>query len=296
MNKEKKCFNNLISIIIPTYNRANLIEDTLKSVISQTHKDWEIIVVDDGSTDNTAEVIKPFLENPRIKYAYRPKERKGGGNAARNYGYELSRGKYVKWLDSDDLLLPDCLEKQFLAIEQDRTDVVFGRSRWFKNDPITGEIIQGKLWHEGTAKGASLLEDFILGKSRFSNNDGLWCKSILKEKPYHENLRNSQEYLMIIKMLARDVKVSLLDDILVLIRSHDNQMAGNRKYSSYAQNQILARYHALKILKEARVDSKQIKKYLVKSNYYYLSTQIAKRDFDSLPTNFKLFIKTLFAI
>ncbi|TDN82184.1 glycosyltransferase involved in cell wall biosynthesis [Salegentibacter sp. 24] len=283
----------LISIIIPTYNRANLLLSTLESVLNQTYEHVEIIIVDDGSTDDTAEIIKPFLKNKCIVYTTRPKEKRGGGNAARNYGYEISRGKYIKWLDSDDVLLPDCLEKQLYIIEQDETDVVFGRSRWFKNDPITGEILQGKLWHDGIANGSTLLEDFVMGKSRFSNNDGLWRKSILQEKPYHENLRNSQEYLMIIKMLARNVKVSLIDDILVLVRSHENQMADNRKYSLYVKNQILARYYVLKILKDENVQSRKISKYLVKSNFYYLLNQIAKRDFDNFPYNLKIFFKTL---
>ena len=135
-----------------------------------------------------------------------------------------------------------------------------------------------------------------MGKTRFSNNDGLWRRSILKEKPYNENLRNSQEYLMIIKMLARNIKVTLIHDVLVLVRSHNNQMADNRKYSLYVKNQILARYYALKILKDQKVQSRQISRYLVKSNIYYLFSQVAKRDLDYFPKNLQMFFKTLYVI
>ena len=88
----------MISVITPTYNRADLISETIKSIINQSYKDWELILVDDGSTDNTLEVVETYLKDERISLYHRPQERPAGGNAARNYGFELSKGNYVKWL------------------------------------------------------------------------------------------------------------------------------------------------------------------------------------------------------
>jgi glycosyltransferase involved in cell wall biosynthesis len=97
----------LVSIIIPTYNRAHLIGETLDSVLAQTYTNWECIVVDDGSTDHTSEVLKIYCDKEaRIKYFHRPDTHKPGGNGARNYGFEVSKGGYVNWLDSDDVFGP----------------------------------------------------------------------------------------------------------------------------------------------------------------------------------------------
>jgi glycosyltransferase involved in cell wall biosynthesis len=95
--------NILFSIIIPTYNRALFIEKTVQSVLRQTYENFEIIVVDDGSTDNTAEVIRN-IESSKIKYLKIDNSERG---YARNYGVKQSLGDYITFLDSDDILFPD---------------------------------------------------------------------------------------------------------------------------------------------------------------------------------------------
>ena len=94
-----------VSIIIPTYNRANLLPRAIKSVLSQTFKDFELIVINDGSTDNTEEVIKKFQKkDERIKYILH-KDNKGEA-AARNTGIRIAKGEYIASHDSDDEWLP----------------------------------------------------------------------------------------------------------------------------------------------------------------------------------------------
>lgn len=116
------------SIVIPTYNRAHLIEKAVNSVLKQTFKDWELIIVDDGSTDNTMQVISDFLaSDKRIKYFYQENQER---SIARNNGIEKATGKYVCFLDSDDYYLENRLlnikaninknDVQFLF-----TDIVF---------------------------------------------------------------------------------------------------------------------------------------------------------------------------
>ncbi len=98
----------LFSIVIPTYNRGNFLPQTIHSVLQQEMHDFEILVVDDGSTDNTADIVRRFEENDRrVKYFYKDNAERG---AARNFGIRNSAGKYIIFLDSDDEFLPGHLE------------------------------------------------------------------------------------------------------------------------------------------------------------------------------------------
>lgn len=100
------------SIIIPTYNRASHLGSAISSVLSQTHQDWELLVVDDGSTDNTQEIVTSF-QDPRIHYYYQENAER---SAARNKGVELAQGEWICFLDSDDYYLPNHLEKMVEVI------------------------------------------------------------------------------------------------------------------------------------------------------------------------------------
>ena len=98
-----------VSIIIPAYNHADLLGEALESVFAQTYRNFEIIVVDDGSTDDTASLLKPLSEQGVIRYIYQQKQ---GVSAARNRGIVEANGRYIAFLDSDDLFEPDKLEIQ----------------------------------------------------------------------------------------------------------------------------------------------------------------------------------------
>ena len=102
-----------VSVIIPTYNRSELIGETLESVVSQTYSNWECIVVDDGSTDKTQEVVTAYVaRDSRFQFYKRPKLRKRGASACRNYGLEKSTGEFIQFLDSDDILDKTKFEEQ----------------------------------------------------------------------------------------------------------------------------------------------------------------------------------------
>lgn len=121
----------LVSIIMPTYNCGNFIGSTLDSVISQTYQNWELIIVDDCSTDNTYEIVKKYLDNdPRIKYVRL--EKNCGAAIARNKAIDLANGKYIAFLDSDDIWHPEKLEKQLEFMEKNGYD--FTCTSYFKID------------------------------------------------------------------------------------------------------------------------------------------------------------------
>ncbi len=100
----------LVSIIMPSYNTAEYIAASIRSVLSQTYKNWELIIVDDCSADTTDDAVKPFLSDERIKYL--KNEKNSGAAVSRNRALREAAGKWIAFLDSDDLWMPDKLEKQ----------------------------------------------------------------------------------------------------------------------------------------------------------------------------------------
>src|SRR5579863_7279546 len=104
----------LVSIIIPTFNRAYCIRHTVDSVVAQTHANWEVLIVDDGSTDGTRELIaSTYSHDPRIRYLYQPN---AGVSHARNTGIAESHGEFVAFLDSDDVWKPWKLAVQLACL------------------------------------------------------------------------------------------------------------------------------------------------------------------------------------
>jgi glycosyltransferase involved in cell wall biosynthesis len=136
----------LVSILIPAYNAEEFIADAIRSAIAQTWQDKEIIVVDDGSTDGTAEVARGFASKSVVVVS---KENQGPA-AARNFAYQLSQGEYIQWLDADDLLAPDKIEKQFASLREGDGERTLLSSSWanFYYRPKRARFIPSSLWQD----------------------------------------------------------------------------------------------------------------------------------------------------
>ncbi len=124
-----------VSVVIVAYNKANTIRAAIQSVLAQTYTDFEILVVDDGSTDNTAAEVAPF--GSRVRYL--PKSN-GGTGSARNLGIAQARGEFVAFLDGDDLWLPRKLELQMGAFEREPSILAVQCSAYCVNDQL--EVIE----------------------------------------------------------------------------------------------------------------------------------------------------------
>ncbi len=123
----------LISVILPTFDRADLLSRSISSVLAQTFTDWELIVIDDGSTDNTAEVVAAWQQqSAQIRYVRQANQ---GVGAARNRGVAEARGEYIACLDSDDEYRPTHLETRLELLRQDGLDLIQG-----------GVEVAGKQW------------------------------------------------------------------------------------------------------------------------------------------------------
>jgi len=151
-----------VSVIIPAYNRAHCIERAIQSVIDQTFRDVEIIVVDDGSTDNTKEIVKS-IPDQRISYVRCEMNR--GSGAARNEGLKVAQGKYIAFLDSDDEWLPAKLARQVerMDAEPPQVGVCFCGARIFKNGDLNSPVayVPKKAWEHGTFR------RFVMGRMMF---------------------------------------------------------------------------------------------------------------------------------
>jgi glycosyltransferase involved in cell wall biosynthesis len=118
-----------ISVIIPTYNRGDVLDRAIKSVLSQTYKNYELIVVDDGSTDNTSRILSKFTDKIRFYSKLH-----GGVSSARNFGLEKSEGTWVAFLDSDDYWLPEKLDRQMQYLKE-HPDIMIVQTdeKWIRN-------------------------------------------------------------------------------------------------------------------------------------------------------------------
>lgn len=120
-----------VSVIIPTFNRGNILGETLESVRAQTLTEWECIVVDDGSSDDTEELMKTYQKmDPRFTYVKRPAERNKGACACRNIGLEHAKGEYIQFLDSDDIISSNKLEEQVNRLESLDDPLAVSTCRW----------------------------------------------------------------------------------------------------------------------------------------------------------------------
>lgn len=207
----------LVSIIIPTYNRAHLIGETLDSVLEQTYQNWECIVVDDGSTDTTEEVLKLYMVNDtRFQYHKRPEHLLGGGNAARNFGFEQANGEYVQWFDDDDIMLEDYIKARIHLFSAEVNMVL-----------CTGYMVDDNL-HNRTFLPIKLMnsiyKDYVLYTSKIMIESILFRKSHLmqQDRLFRTDITRAQEselFLRLFYTIQKDAYV-ILEIPLFLYRQH----------------------------------------------------------------------------
>jgi glycosyltransferase involved in cell wall biosynthesis len=132
-----------VSIIIPTYNYGGFISETMKCIAMQTHRNFECLIIDDGSTDNTAEIVSEQCNKDK-RFIYIRQEN-GGASRARNTGIKNATGEYIQFLDSDDLLVPTKIEYQLDIFKKNiDVDIVYGRYIYFSDDSKDIFEVSGK--------------------------------------------------------------------------------------------------------------------------------------------------------
>ncbi|WP_433779215.1 glycosyltransferase family 2 protein [Flavobacterium anhuiense] len=223
--------NPLVSIIIPTYNRADLLGETLDSILTQTYENWECIIVDDGSTDNIFKVIHKYLErDSRFQFYTRPDNEPKGGNGARNYGFKLSKGELINWFDSDDVMLNNFLETKIKAFSHELDFLI--TSGYYADHVL--ENRKPVVLNEN----ADLFKDYCLWKLQILTPSILFRKSFLLEKElFSYKITRGQETEFFSRLFFNvcQSKYKIINIGLFLYRQHEET-------KSYQNNQYIKVY------------------------------------------------------
>lgn len=289
-----------ISLIIPTYNRAHLIEETLNSVLNQTYKDWECIVVDDGSNDNTEQVVNDFIaKDARFSFYNRPIDYPKGANACRNFGFEKATGDLINWLDSDDLLVTSHFKVHVKGHKDYDVNCVVSKAMTFQDSP--DELIS--LWSKVSPSGEAW-SDMICSRISWATPSVTWKKGVLTTKPFCESLQSSQEWFFHTSMLLKNAQYKIYDKNTIKVRRHDVRIGKSisaQKFSS----RFNSRFKIYKQLKKNKMLDRHLEYYLFrvmvnalkKSVYHRYLKNVFKMSFSLLRIGFNsIYLNQLFRI
>lgn len=227
--------NTLVSIIIPCYNYAQYVGQAIESVQAQVYTNWECIVVDDGSLDETASVVRDYsVRDPRIKYFYQPNK---GQPAARNTGLKKASGEWIQFLDADDLLQLAKLAAQVAYLhEHPNADIVYSGVRYFDSSNISAGLFMNrwdardKEWMpELQGKGRDIVIAFLKGNV-FELGCALFRKRAVEQTGwFDEDLQGVEDYDYCLRSALNDLEFHYFnaENSFVLMRHHENSYSKN---------------------------------------------------------------------
>lgn len=213
----------IVSIIIPTYNYAHFLSDCIKSVVAQSYTSIEIIVVDDGSTDNTKDIVKKY-SSETIKYIY---QKNKGLSAARNTGIKNVRGEFVLFLDADDLIPKNYIEKQVdNLISNPEADISLAKNKLFYKIDNAGRPIVTGTWHTYTKQLATHCFFFNLGPPHAY----FYRRNVIKNVGYFDTtLKACEDYDYVMRCFEKGFRVISCFGTKVFYRQHTGSMSANKK-------------------------------------------------------------------
>lgn len=268
--------NRLISIIIPTFNRADVLEEMLKSVLAQTYGNWECLIIDDGSTDNTENVLQSYLViDSRFSLFKRDEKYLKGPSGCRNMGIDMCKGDYIIFFDSDDIVHP-----QLLAICMDRlekNEILFCN---FEKIPFNKEFLPSCF--QPLTKGNSTLinikniEEIVTQKLGFACCTILWDKKVIKGNYFNETLSYAEEWEFYIRLMCEDIKGIHIDNVLYYHRKHST--SNTAEFWNSNTLRVASKIRAIKlvidILKEKELLTISIVKYFIRWGFQFQKREI----------------------
>jgi teichuronic acid biosynthesis glycosyltransferase TuaG len=208
----------LVSIVMPAYNCEKYVVEAINSVLAQTYENWELLVLDDGSKDNTLHIINEF-GNKDTRIRPLQNEKNMGVSATRNRGIEIASGDWIAFLDSDDMWEPSKLEKQFKVVNEHSAEFIFTGASYINEN---GEPYKGIF---------EVPEKVTYKKLR--NQNVVSCSSVLLKKKYFENIKMEkdemhEDYAVWLRILKLDVTAYGVNEPLLIYRISRNSKSGNK--------------------------------------------------------------------
>lgn len=269
-----------VTIIMATYNRSHFILETLLSIQNQTYKNWECLIIDDGGTDNTLQVITPILEeDSRFKFLKRSDYYKKGLPGCRNYGLDLAAGDYVIFFDDDDIVHPDNLKICVDVLESKVTDFCHYQKLSFEDK---SPIIERAFVNNQKNLSKAEIEKIVNQEIGLASCTVMWKKHCFVSIRFNENLLYAEEWECYTRIIAEGFSGIIIDSVLYYNRKHN----ASNTAEFYNDNPIRkaskkeAIVLILQNLKEKQLLTNSIIKYFVTQSLgfkeFYLFNQIMR--------------------
>lgn len=211
-----------VSVIVPCYNQAQYLDEALQSVFNQTYSNWECIIVNDGSLDNTVEVAKNWVnKDNRFRYFYKEN---GGLSSARNYGLNNATGNWIQFLDSDDILDNRKLELTLIEINSNKKKdklIVISNYSLFTLSPLKPNFVPE--FNDSLFNFETVLykwDDYLA----IPIHCGFFEASLFKKFRFPENIKAKEDWIMWVSLFYNGVKVIHINKSLALYRKHSDSM------------------------------------------------------------------------
>ena len=207
-----------VSIITPCYNAASFIDETIKSVLNQSYQNWELIIVDDCSTDNSSKIIKKYcsLDN-RIKYI-KTESASGSPTIPRNIAIKNAKGRYIAFLDSDDLWLPNKLEEQLTFFNNEKIAVVYSNYEKINEEGIRNKRV---IKAPNSVDYKTLLKSNVIG-----NLTGIY-DTAKSGKIFCKNIRH-EDYVLWLSILKKGYIAKNTNTVTALYRVRKSSISSNK--------------------------------------------------------------------
>ncbi len=227
----------LVSVIIPAYNVAPFVRETLESVFAQTFTNYEVILVNDGSpdTEEFERVIEPFRK--RIRYI---SQENGGASVARNAGLRAARGELVAFLDADDLWLPNYLEQQLKFFREHDCDLVCADAMVFGDSPDAGRTYMSAVMETAPPAGAVSFFDLLSAERSLITSGVIARRELIFEVGlFDEALRNAQDFDLWLRLARHGARLAYHRQVLLRYRSRMNSLTGDATNSLNRELRVL---------------------------------------------------------
>lgn len=272
-----------VSIILATYNRAEYILESLYSIQQQTFIDWECLIIDDGGSDNTQEILAPILkQDTRFQYFMRTPKYQKGLSGSRNYGLDLAKGDYIIFFDDDDIAHPQNLE--LCVLELSNAELSFCR---YIRDVFRGNFVYDFDYSKEYTSfyiDSSDINKILRNELQFNSCAVMWTKECYTKHRYTERLKYAEEWEVYARIITSVNRGISINKTLYYGRKHDVSITGD--FGNRNLNSLSSYTDAIQLvianLKEKKMLSSEMLRYFIQVSLQYKEFNLFERIINTL--------------